>query len=68
MNKKIEKKNMIIFGSLLILFLITFSPQLNMFVNEENLNLLKNSGCKFINYGFESMNEIVLKEIKNIPC
>jgi len=36
-------------------------------IDEEILTLLKNSGCKFINYGFESMSQKVLKEInKNV--
>lgn len=33
-------------------------------IDEEILELLKESGCKFINYGFESMDRKVLKEIK----
>jgi len=34
------------------------------FADEDTLDLLKKSGCKFINYGFESMNSVVLKEMK----
>ena len=33
-------------------------------VNEELLKLMKDTGCVFINYGFESMNQEVLKEMK----
>ena len=36
-------------------------------VTEEVLKIMKDTGCKFINYGFESMDETVLKEMnKNV--
>ena len=33
-------------------------------VDEEMLNILKDSGCNIISYGFESMNKIVLKSMQ----